>query len=221
MSGAVFLSYASDDVVAARRICEAPRAAGIEVWFDQSELHGGDAWDTKIRRQIKDCTLFLPVISANTQARREGYFRLEWKLADDRTHLMARGTPFLVPVCVDGTRDSEALAPDSFFQAQWTRLPGGETPPAFCARVQELLAGPSLPGGARDSAPPLRPAAPPEARKPATLLYVAVAIAIAASALTPFFLLQRRGQGGAAPKSAPPGRNGAGPRREIPRGAPV
>jgi hypothetical protein len=34
------------------RICEALRAAGIEVWFDQSELRGGDVWDQTIRKQI-------------------------------------------------------------------------------------------------------------------------------------------------------------------------
>jgi hypothetical protein len=41
-TGAVFLSYASQDGDAAARICAALRAAGIEVWFDQSELRGGD-----------------------------------------------------------------------------------------------------------------------------------------------------------------------------------
>jgi len=46
-SGGVFLSYASLDAEAARRICEALRAAGIEVWFDQSELRGGDALEIK------------------------------------------------------------------------------------------------------------------------------------------------------------------------------
>ena len=69
---AVFLSYASQDAEAAKKICETLRGAGIEVWFDQSELRGGDAWDQKIRRQIKDCTLFLPVISSHTQAREIG-----------------------------------------------------------------------------------------------------------------------------------------------------
>ena len=39
----VFLSYASQDADVARRICEALRSAGLEVWFDQSELRGGDA----------------------------------------------------------------------------------------------------------------------------------------------------------------------------------
>ena len=38
MTQAIFLSYASQDADAARRICEALRAAGLEVWFDQSEL---------------------------------------------------------------------------------------------------------------------------------------------------------------------------------------
>src|SRR5215207_928201 len=97
---AVFLSYASQDAEAARRICEALRATDIEVWFDQSELRGGDAWDAKIRKQIKDCALFVPVISASTQARHEGYFRLEWKLAAERTHMMSGAIAFLLPVVI-------------------------------------------------------------------------------------------------------------------------
>ena len=117
------------------------RAAGIEVWFDQNELVGGDAWDQKIRRQIKDCALFVPVISAATQARTEGYFRLEWRLADQRTHLMAKGRPFLLPVVIDDTCDADAHVPDSFTEVQWTRLPGGETSAAFCQRVSKLLGG--------------------------------------------------------------------------------
>ena len=138
---AVFLSYASQDAEPARRICEALRAAGVEVWFDQSELVGGDAWDQKIRKQIKDCALLIPVISTATQARTEGYFRLEWRLADQRTHLMAKGRPFLLPVVIDATRDSDAQVPDSFTEVQWTRLRGGETSSAFCARVKKLLGG--------------------------------------------------------------------------------
>src|SRR3954469_23953209 len=96
LTKAVFLSYASEDAEAARRICDALRAAGVEVWFDQSELRGGDAGGAKIRKQIKECALFVPVVSANTQARAEGYFRLEWRLADQRTHLMGKSKTFLL-----------------------------------------------------------------------------------------------------------------------------
>ena len=136
---AVFLSYASQDAETARRICDALRAAGIEVWFDQSELVGGDAWDAKIRGQISSCALFVPVISASTQARLEGYFRLEWKLAAQRTHTMADEKTFLLPVVIDATRDGEAKVPAEFKAVQWTRLAGGEASAAFCRRVQALL----------------------------------------------------------------------------------
>jgi TolB-like protein/Flp pilus assembly protein TadD len=138
-SHAVFLSYASQDAQAAQRICEALRAAGIEVWFDQSELRGGDAWDQAIRKQIKACALFVPVISANAHARIEGYFRLEWKLAVDRSHLIAPDQPFLLPVVIDETGDTDERIPDRFRDLQWTRLPGGETPTAFVERVRRLL----------------------------------------------------------------------------------
>ena len=138
-SRAVFVSYASQDAEAARRICEALQAGGIEVWFDQSELRGGDAWDQRIRREIRDCILFIPVISRNTQARTEGYFRLEWHLADQRTHLMAKGRAFLLPVCVDDTRDADADVPDSFAVVQWTRLLTGDAPAPFVERVARLL----------------------------------------------------------------------------------
>ena len=138
-SRAVFLSYASQDAEAAQRICEALRAGGIEVWFDQSELRGGDAWDQSIRRQIKTCALFLPVISQTTHDRREGYFRLEWKLAIDRCHLMDANLAFLLPVAIDDTRDDDERVPERFREVQWTRLPAGETPPSFVDRVRHLL----------------------------------------------------------------------------------
>jgi tetratricopeptide (TPR) repeat protein len=149
-SKAVFLSYASQDADAARRICDALRAADVEVWFDQSELVGGDTWDAKIRGQIALCALFVPVISANTQARREGYFRIEWRLAAQRTHAMSDDTTFLLPVVIDDTRDAEAKVPVEFKAVQWTRLRpamrdyGGQARDdasvvAFCARVKKLL----------------------------------------------------------------------------------
>jgi hypothetical protein len=165
---AVFLSYASQDAEAARRICEALRAVGVEVWCDQNELVGGDAWDAKIRGQIAACALFVPVISAATQARGEGYFRIEWRLAAQRTHAMADDTAFLLPVVFDETRDAEARVPAEFKAVQWTRLrpamrdsggplrqaqggplrqaQGGQarddaSVAAFCARVSEMLAG--------------------------------------------------------------------------------
>jgi TolB-like protein/tetratricopeptide (TPR) repeat protein len=121
------------------------RGFGVEVWFDANELRGGDAWDQKIRRQIRECALFIPVISTGTQARHEGYFRLEWKLAVERTHLMVAGAAFLVPVVIDDTPETPGMVPDEFLRVQWTRLPGGAPSPQFVAQVQSLLQDPRPP----------------------------------------------------------------------------
>jgi hypothetical protein len=147
---AIFLSYASQDAEAARRVCEALQQAGLEVWFDQSELRGGDAWDASIRRQIRDCALFVALISANTDARSEGYYRREWNLAVHRMLDMAEDQPFLVPVVIDDTTEAAARVPDRFRERQWTRLPGGTAPPAFVERMTRLIAG----GQARRAATP-------------------------------------------------------------------
>ena len=136
---AVFISYASEDAGPAGRLCEVLRAAGLEVWLDQSALRSGDAWDAQIRKQIHECALFLPVISAHTNARTEGYFRREWNLATRRVLDMAHDATFLVPVVVDDTREADARVPEEFLRAHWARLPGGEAPPAFAQRVRQLL----------------------------------------------------------------------------------
>ena len=175
----VFLSYASQDAQAAQKICEALRAAAIEVFLDQSELRGGDAWDQKIRHEIHDCALFIPVISAHTVSRHEGYFRLEWDLADQRTHMIARNRAFIVPVCVDATPESSADIPESFQRVQWTRLPGGVTPAAFVERIKRLLSPELSPLGAvSGAAPGLRePVRASRRSKPVLLAIVAVILA--------------------------------------------
>ena len=151
---AIFLSYASQDAEVARRLCDALRAAGLEVWFDQSELRGGDAWDASIRQQIRECALFVPLISANTNARSEGYFRREWNLAVHRMLDMADDQTFLLPVLIDDTVEPLARVPDRFRERQWTRLHAGEALATFVELVSGLLSP-----DARTSPTPLRPQA--------------------------------------------------------------
>src|SRR5215472_3851245 len=139
-SRAVFLSYASEDAPATQRIAEALRSAGVEIWFDREELRGGDAWDQKIRQQIRDCRLFVPIISPNTEARLEGYFRREWKLAVDRTEDRAGKVTFLLPIVIDDTPNATAEVPERFRHVQWTRLRAGEATPAFVALINQRLA---------------------------------------------------------------------------------
>ena len=157
---AVFLSYASQDADAARRICDALRAAGLDVWFDQSELRGGDAWDASIRKQVRECALFVPIISANTDARSEGYFRREWNLAVQRMLDMADDQAFLLPVVIDETSEPAARVPDRFRERQWSRLPGGEAPHSLAEHIRAMLdsAATGRAAPSRDSRPANLPA---------------------------------------------------------------
>ena len=193
---AVFLSYAREDSEVARHIAEALRAFGVEVWFDQNELRGGDSWDAKIRTQIKTCALFIPLVSQRTEERSEGYFRREWKLAIDRTHDMSGDKAFIVPVVIDETRETEAAVPEEFMRYQWTRLAQGAPTPEFVSQVKRLLDAPKkaaaktgaglAEAGRPGAATPAAPVASPASRLPLGLGAVAV-IAVGAAV---FFALR-------------------------------
>jgi len=137
----VFLSYASEDRSAAQTLKQALATFGLDVWYDESGLDGGDAWDQKIRRQIRECDFFMPLISAQTEARPEGYFRREWRLAVERTFDMADDHPFLLPAVIDDTTQEGARVPERFLAVHWLRLPGGRPTPALEALCRRLVSG--------------------------------------------------------------------------------
>jgi hypothetical protein len=163
MTPTVFVSYASEDREAARLIGEALPAYGLEVWLDESELGGGDAWDQKIRRQIRECDYFMALVSAQTEARHEGYFRREWRLAVERTLDMADDHLFLLPVVIDETVESRARVPEKFLSVQWLKLPGGQPTPALESLCRRLVSGePAASSVARKTS--TRPIGPTPAR---------------------------------------------------------
>jgi len=136
---AIFISYAREDLAAVQRLKAGLDAAGITTWFDMERLQGGDDFERKIQRNVSRCSYFIPVISATTQRRVEGWFRREWAWAVDRTRGMAEGAAFILPVCIDDTPESGALVSEKFLKNHWSRLPNGEPTPDFIARLQLLL----------------------------------------------------------------------------------
>jgi hypothetical protein len=138
---AVFISYARDDLPAVQRLKAGLDAAGIRTWFDLERLEGGDDYDRKIQKNIARCSYFIPVVSANTEKRLEGYFRREWSYAIDRARNMADDALFFMPVFVDALDQQAARIPDRFKAVHITELPGGEPTPAFVQRLQQLQSG--------------------------------------------------------------------------------
>lgn len=151
----VFLSYASADREAARLLRDALPTFGLEVWYDESDLGGGEIWDQKIRKQIRECDYFMPLISAQTEARHEGYFRREWRLAVERTLDMADDHAFLLPVVIDDTSQAGARVPEKFLSIQWVRAPGGQSNAALESLCKRLVSGEPV-EGPRAPAPTVR-----------------------------------------------------------------
>jgi hypothetical protein len=124
-----FISYSRDDLAAARQLFAGLQEIGADVaWFDKSDLKPGDDWDQKIRNAINGCYLFLPLVSGNTEARMEGFFREEWRMASERSRRI-QGRKFIVPIVVDRDYDDNAgrfrLVPESFLGAHFGHAPEG------------------------------------------------------------------------------------------------
>lgn len=139
--GAVFISYASEDRPFAAAIADALSSANVSVWLDRKQLEGADDYDLKIRRNIKNCSLFIPLISKTTQRRiTNSYFQREWKLAVQRADFEADGVPFLIPTALDDTPSSDdANVPAKFLDIHWMRLANGKVSDEYVAHVNKLF----------------------------------------------------------------------------------
>ncbi|HEY3731599.1 MAG TPA: toll/interleukin-1 receptor domain-containing protein, partial [Steroidobacteraceae bacterium] len=136
---AVFISYAREDLPAVQQLKAGLEAQGITVWFDMDRLEVGDDYDRKIQRNIARCSYFIPIVSATTQRRLEGYFRREWSYAIDRVRNMADGALFILPVTIDATNAAVALVPDKFKALHFNELTGGQVTPEFGRRLGDFM----------------------------------------------------------------------------------
>src|ERR1700722_15682692 len=64
-SGRIYLSYAREDRDAAKALSSQLVEAGFDVRLDQTLVHGG-SFESQIEAEIKDCAVFVPVISKST-----------------------------------------------------------------------------------------------------------------------------------------------------------
>jgi CHASE2 domain-containing sensor protein len=136
-SDAIFISYSHEDELPVLELKEHLEAAGLEVWLDRRRLEAGDEYEREIRRSIKRCALFVPVISRNTETRDEGFFRKEWRWAVERLETMTGSSrPFLMPLVVDGTPAHQAKVPPEFVKYQWATAPGGVPPAEWIAKLK-------------------------------------------------------------------------------------
>ena len=93
----VFVAYAAEDLAAARRLCEALRAAGCSPWLDKEKLLAGQNWPRAIERAIEVCDVFVACFSPRSVAKR-GMFQHELRHALECARRRPLDDLFLMPV---------------------------------------------------------------------------------------------------------------------------
>jgi hypothetical protein len=141
VTGGIFISYASQDIGAAKRLFTQLQNEGDVVWLDKSALKPGDDWERQIKGAVARCDIFVPLLSATTESRTEGYFRLEWREAEERARRM-QGRKFIFPTVIDSSFDgmsAYALVPEAFRTFQYAHAPAGQMPEALRGEISTEL----------------------------------------------------------------------------------
>jgi hypothetical protein len=135
----IFLSYNRENKDAVLRIKNRLEKAGLPVWYDLDQLEIGENWPSRIAGNVKNCLLFVPVMSRVTAAeRRDVFFRVEWNQAIRKRERFHADEVFLLPVVVDDLSRSEAES--EFPGTNVTRAPDGELDDRTVESIQRVYA---------------------------------------------------------------------------------
>lgn len=96
----IFLSYAHEDIGMAKRIYEDLKRYGLDLWFDNESLLGGQNWKFEINKAIKQSTCFLAILS-NESINTIGYVQKELKIALDMLDLHPKNKTYILPVRIE------------------------------------------------------------------------------------------------------------------------
>ena len=102
--GGIFISYKSRDVLAANELfCKLARERGLNVWFDNTSLQGGDEYENTIHTAIRQAKVFIPILSPSIAEDlcKEGegistFYSREWRWAAENLNLV------VLPVAIGG-----------------------------------------------------------------------------------------------------------------------
>ncbi len=107
----VFISYSRDDKSLVERIRNEFEKNGISVFFDEDSLQTGDLYNLEIRKSIKTCDFFVPIISENAIKDKSRYvYEKEWKGAIFLNGF--NGYPNIRPFIIDKTLPTDDRIPE-------------------------------------------------------------------------------------------------------------
>ena len=96
----VFISYVSENETEVKRLREALKSRGIEVWSPRDILPGRD-WEAEIRRTIEQVRVFIACFSKQYYFRDRAFMREELEQAIDEIRLRSDDRVWFIPVKLD------------------------------------------------------------------------------------------------------------------------
>lgn len=137
----VFLSYAREDRPAALAIARELHKAGVPVWLDKARLQLGQNFESQLKNAVGDCSFFISLISATTEAdtERKRYFHIERDWIASR---QSDGFLYYLPVAIDATIPEKwqpLHEPACFRRSHYNHLPYGQPTPEFVRTVRTLV----------------------------------------------------------------------------------
>jgi hypothetical protein len=123
--GAVYVSCARADREAAERFAAVLDEAGLDAWFDRNDIQGGIRYENRVRQNIQRCDLFVPLISKQTEAQSDGFFRREWECAIERMENLEGNARFVLPAMLDEGLAAGQLPP-TFRKMTFGLAPSGQ-----------------------------------------------------------------------------------------------
>ena len=112
----VFLCHSSADKPKVRKLYHFLKEQGVQPWFDEDDLIGGQDWQTEIPKAIETSDVVLVCLTKNS-VDKEGYIQKEIKFALDKALGMPEGRIFLIPI-----KFEECTVPFSLKRYQWIDL---------------------------------------------------------------------------------------------------
>ena len=110
----IFISYASEDIAAAKKIHELLTDLGAKAWYDKRELVGGDLYENKIDTAIMKAARFMPLISSTTiTSTNPRFYRREWNTAHEAAKSRFN-LPYFVPIRIDDCDPYDEKLPEKF-----------------------------------------------------------------------------------------------------------
>jgi TIR domain-containing protein len=135
----IFISYAREDQRYAEAICNALTAKNLKVWLDRSVLKTGSEFKPEIVQAIRECSVFVPVLSRSAFSGDRRFLFREWNEALDSAKEWMPGSRFIQPVIVDDLKAEDLSLFPAFRDVDIAWLENGQVPDRFVSNMIDTI----------------------------------------------------------------------------------